>query len=123
MVGGKPIYHVLMYPYLSERDYLTVVGKKPQGAAVARGKGSAFRTIRRLTGQAPGRIVKLDMGIQDVAIIPKGRGVGIRFTPDQKQETTGDITIGKRLPILDRPTFRLSKKGPRITPKTPRLRR
>lgn len=82
---------------------MTVIGRKPQGAAIATGKGSAYKTIRRMTGKAPARKVTLDMGIQDIAIAPRGKGVGIRFTPDPRQATKSDITIGRRkLPRLRR---------------------
>ncbi len=128
---GKDIWHVLLYPYQSDRDYLTVIGRKPQGAAIATGKGSAYRTIRRMAGKPPARKVRMDMGAMDVTVSPRGKGVGIRFKPDPEQETTGDFSIGRRIPaitqrapILDRQSLGISRgKGPRITPKTPRLRR
>lgn len=52
---GEPVFHVLMYPFKSKTDFVSVVGKKPQGAKIASGKGTAFRTIRRLFGRAISR--------------------------------------------------------------------
>lgn len=106
-----------MHPYQSERDYLTVIGSKPSNTTIVKGPGSAFQTIKLRFGEPPAKKVTGDIGFFDFFIEPKGgRKVGIGFKPDPKQETTGDITIGRRMP-------RISSRSPRITPKTPRLRR
>jgi len=117
-LGGKDVWHTLMYPYLSERDCLTVLGRKPSNTTIVRGPGSAFQTIKLRYGKAPSKKVTGDIGFMDFSIEPKGaKKVGIGFTPDPKLETTGDITIGRRTP-------RLTNRGNmRITPRTPKLRR
>lgn len=122
---GKDVWHVGMYPYTSEADYLVVVGRKPTGATIVKGPGSARQSIRLLYGKAPPKTVTGDLGFFDFAIEPTGvETVDIRFTPDPKLETTGDITIGRRTPpITERQTGLGHGKSPRITPKTPRLRR
>ena len=107
---GRDVFHVGVYPYTSEEHYLTVVGRKPAGATIIKGVGSARQSIRLLYGKSPPKTVTGDLGFFDFAIEPTGpKTVDIRFTPDPKMETTGDIRIGRRMP--------------RITPKTPRLRR
>ena len=114
---GKDIWHVIMHPYQSERDYLSVIGKKPSNTTVVKGPGSAFQTIKLRFGKPPVRKVTGDIGFMDFFIEPKGGNkIGIGFKPDPKLETTGDITIGRKIP-------RISGRSPRITPRTPRLKR
>jgi len=61
----------------------------------------------------------------DASLKPVGeRKIGLGFKPDPKMQTTGDITLGRRTPpITERPAGLGRGKPPRITPKTPRLRR
>ena len=114
---GKDIWHVIMHPYQSERDYLSVIGSKPSNTTIVKGPGSAFQTIKLRFGEPPASKVTGDIGFMDFFIEPKGGNkIGIGFKPDPKQITTGDITIGRRMP-------RLSARAKRITPKTPRLKR
>ena len=122
---GKDVFHVGIYPYTSEENYFTVVGKKPEGATIVKGPGSARQSIKLLYGKAPPKAVRGDLGFFDFGITPTGpKQVDITFTPDPKMETTGDITIGRKTPpITERPAGLGRGKSPRITPKTPRLRR
>lgn len=114
---GKDIWHVIMHPYQSERDYLSVIGRKPSNTTIVKGPGSASQTIKLRFGEPPVRKVTGDLGFFDFFIEPRGgRNIRIGFKTDPKLETTGDITIGRRIP-------RISARSPRITPKTPRLRR
>ena len=112
----KDVWHVIMYPYQSQDDYLSVIGRTPRGAVVARGKGSAFRTAHKLFGKMPSRALRMDIGAMDATLTPAAKHIGIRFRPDPGQITTGDITITKRTrPIT-------TGRTPRITRKMPRLR-
>jgi hypothetical protein len=123
---GKDVWHVLKYPYKSEADYLTVLGRKPSNTTLVKGPGSAAQTIKLRFGEAPDNTVSGDIGIMDFFIEPLGRKkVTISFKADPKQETTGDITIGSRkLPqISERPPRLSGRRSIRITPKQPRLRR
>ena len=126
-LGGKDVWHCIKYPYASETDCLTVLGKKPSNTTIVRGPASAYQTIKLRHGQPPASKVTGDMGFMDFFIEPKtGRRVGIGFKPDPKMETTGDITIGisrRTPPITERPPRLSGTKGPRITPKRPVLRR
>jgi len=124
-LGGKDVWHCIKYPYESEADYLTVLGRKPDNTTIVRGPGSAYQTIKLRYGKPPSKKVTGDIGFFDFSIEPKNTDkVGISFTPDPKMETTGDITIGRPSPpITERPP-RLSRRGIlRITPKRPPLRR
>jgi len=126
-LGGKDVWHTIKYPYASETDYLTVLGRKPSNTTIVKGPRSAYETIRLRYGKAPAKTLTGDIGFMDFSIEPKGeRNVGIGFSPDPKMETTGDITIGISRgtpPITGRPP-RLSGRGKiRITPKRPALRR
>jgi len=116
-----------MYPYKSEADYLTVLGRKPPNATIVKGPKSAYQTIKLLYGKAPASKVTGDIGFMDFFIEPKdGRKVGIGFKPDPKQLTTGDITIGiPRVvpPITKRPPRLPGRRAPRIMPKGLRLKR
>ena len=123
---GKDVWHVGLYPYTSDEHWGTVLGKKPAGATIVKGPGSAKQTIKLLYGKAPPRKITGDIGFFDWRIKPVGvRKVDIEFEPDPKMETTGDITIGRRAPPITerRPALSNSGKGFRITPRTPALRR
>lgn len=122
---GKDVFHVGLYPYTRQKDYLTVVGKKPEGATVVKGPGSARQSIKLLYGKSPPKTVKGDIGFFDFRITPTGpKLVDIDFVPDPKMQTTGDVRIGSPQPsITERPAGLGRSKSPRITPKTPRLRR
>ena len=114
-----------MYPYLSEADYETVIGRKPPNSTIVKGPGSAYQTAKLLYGKPPSKKVTGDIGFFDFSLEPKNTDkIGIGFTPDPKMETTGDITIGRKTPPITERRAGLGRgKSPRITPKTPRLRR
>lgn len=122
---GKDIWQVGVYPYEHDENWTTVTGRKPQNATIVKGPKSAYQTIRLLYGKSPAKKVTGDMGIIDFYIEPKtSRKIGIGFSPDPKQETTGDITIGRGKPSITESRPRISgRSGIRITPKKPRLRR
>lgn len=122
---GKDVFHVGIYPYTREENYFTVVGKKPAGAMIIKGPGSARQSIKLLYGKEPPRKVKGDIGFFDFHITPTGpRRVDIDFIPDPKMQTRSPIQLGKRLlPISERPVGLGHGTSPRITPKIPRLRR
>lgn len=91
-VGGKDVWNIIMYPYKKQRDLVQVIGIKPPGAALVKGKRSAYKTAAILFGKGPGRTLTVDIGAQDAAISKDGK---ISFTPDPKRLTTGDFTISK----------------------------
>jgi hypothetical protein len=93
---GLDIWHVIMFPYQSQEDYMTVIGKRPNGAKVTvEGAKSAYKTAAVFYGKKPSHKLQVDMGIEDVNITPTSEGIRLKFTPDLGQKTTGDITIGK----------------------------
>ena len=96
-LNEQDIWHVILKPYQSQSDYLTVIGRKPQGARIVRGPRSAYTTAQTLYGETISKQLLMDIGIMDVALTPvQGiKAVKISFTPDPKQITTGDITISK----------------------------
>lgn len=89
-VGGRDVWHVIVYPYESAEDYTTLVGRAPQNSTLVRGAGSAYKTAYTF-GKQPSRELQIDMGAQDVKITPRGK---VSFTPDPKGLTTGDFSIG-----------------------------
>lgn len=94
---GKRIWHVIMSPYQSEDDHVTVIGRKPPNTTIVDGPGSAAKTVKLLFGKPPSKRVTGDIGFFDFALEPRGaKKIFIEFKPDPKLETTGDITIGKR---------------------------
>jgi hypothetical protein len=113
---GKDIWHVIMYPYQSQKDYVLVKGKIPHGAKITvEGPESAYKTAAQFFGKKPSRKLMVDMGIQDVHITPTSEGISLRFKPDPLQETTGDITIGKGkspFPLQKKSKFPLQKRSP-----------
>ena len=129
-VGAKParkrVWHTLIHPWRPE-DYVTVIGKAPAGATVlVEGENSAYRTAQLLYGKSPSRKISMDIGFMDVDIDARGRKIDLKFTPDPKGLTIGDITVGllKASPAITERSPRLSGRGMlRITPKRPRLRR
>lgn len=90
------IWYVIKWPYASRRDASISFGP-PKGAKVVKGKLSAFRTIQTLVGQSPDFLLRLDLGIVDIAIDKPTRKPGkpgaIRYKPDPKQRTRGDIVL------------------------------
>ena len=121
------MWHCIMYPYLSESDYLTVLGRKPSNCTIFKGPGSAKQTLKLRYGRAPAKAVTGDIGFFDFHIQPRGKkSISLEFSSDPKMQTTGDITIGisrKPPPITERSPM-LTKRGKiRITPKRPALRR
>lgn len=116
-VNGKDVWHVIMYPYKTIADHVTVIGKKPSNTTLIKGPGSAYQTVKLRYGKAPSRRVTGDIGIFDFYIEPKGeRSIGIGFKTDTKLQTRGDITIGTPRP-------RISGRMTRISPRMPKLRR
>lgn len=94
---GKDVWAVFVSPYASNSDLVAVLGQAPQGAQIARGKRSAFRSISRLRGdKLPRNNTTIDWGIMDIAIERANRRIGLRFTPDPKQLTTSEFDIRKR---------------------------
>jgi hypothetical protein len=84
-------------PYSSPDDVAFFYGEPPPDAQIVKGGvRSAFRSIQSVTGKTPDDL-KIDLGIQDILISsPKkkpGAPGAIRFKPDPKQKTRGDITI------------------------------
>jgi len=117
-VGKRDRWDTVVNPYTSNEQYLMILGKQPEGATILqRGKGSAYGTTQVVRGTAPKRDVKVDSGIVDITISPAGkRSVRMKVTPDPKQQTTGDITIGRNK------TQRISMRNRRISPRVPKLR-
>jgi len=101
------------------------LGRKPSNTTIVTGPGSAAQTIKLRYGKAPAKPLTGDIGFFDFDISPMGqRKVRIGFTPDPKQLTTGDITIGRKQPPISDRKPRLSGRGNmRITPKKPKLGR
>ena len=96
---GKDIWRVVISPYDKEEYWLTVVGRKPVGATLAKGPRSAYQSLTLVKGRPPAKRVTADMGIMDVTLDPVGiKKIGIGFKPDPKGLTTGDIKIGRKMP-------------------------
>jgi len=122
---GKDVWQVSIFPYNKKENWFTVLGRKPEGATLFKGPRSAYQSLRLLRGKPPAKKVSVDIGFMDASLKPVGeRKIGLGFKPDPKMQTTGDITLGRRTPpITERPAGLGRGKPPRITPKTPRLRR
>jgi len=92
-----------------------VLGEKPQGAnIVKRGKGSAFATAQVTHGEPPKKVIRVDSGLEDIAVSAMGKKrIRLVYTPDPKGRTKGDITIGRKAPKPPRPSsgLRSVKKG------------
>lgn len=89
---------VVRFPYKTRADIKCYMDGLPPGVTdVKSGVGSALRSIQKITGKPPSRLV-IDLGIVDVVIkgpTRKGEPGAIRYKRDVKQKTRGDITIGK----------------------------
>jgi len=101
---------VIISPYDKKAYHTMLLGKPPAGVAIFKGEKSAYQSVRLIEGKkAPTKDIDIDMGIQDIELSGVGeRKVGLRFTPDPKQLTTGDFSISRRTPS--------------ISPKVPRLK-
>jgi hypothetical protein len=92
-LNGKPEYIVLKYPYREPQDLISM-DSVPDGAVLATGKDSAYRTARILKGIGP-KNVNADVGMMDVNVTSKGRNVTLRFKPDPHGKTNYPLHLGK----------------------------
>jgi len=73
---------ILKPPY-RQRDLTTKVGQMPAGVTSIRGPGSAKQTVTLLSGQAPGKPSRADVGAFIVTVIPQSKKrVTIDFVRD-----------------------------------------
>jgi hypothetical protein len=89
----RNVWYVIKYPYKSKNDVL-MLRVPPKGAIHASGAGSAYKTIKLLTGIPPTQLF-LDAGIMDIAIRqrPTDHKLVISFKKDKYEETTGNISL------------------------------
>lgn len=90
------IWVAIKRPYQSTADVAFFKKLPPGVTKVKGGSKSAYRSIQKITGKAPTKLI-VDMGIMDITIKkPKktpGKKGAIRFKRDIEQKTRGDITI------------------------------
>lgn len=90
------IWVAVKRPYQSTADVAFFKKLPPGVTKVKGGHKSAFRSIQKITGKAPTKLM-IDMGIMDITIKkPKktpGKAGAISFKRDVEQKTKGDITI------------------------------
>ncbi len=100
----QDVWHVLTDPYESDADHITVIGRKPLGATIARGPDSAARTAQLLYGKHLSKKVSMDIGVVDATLVPisGSKGVALSFTGDPHLSTTSDISISKHSNIEGR---------------------
>jgi len=100
----KDVWHVITDPYKSNKDHISVLGRKPAGATIVRGPESAYKTARVLYGKRPNKEIFIDLGVMDIRLSPISgkKGVKISFKADPKIKTTGDISLTKKSGKLDR---------------------
>ncbi len=84
---------LIMQPYDSRKRAFFVKQVPPQVKFIARGTGSAHRTIQPIKGIGPKRDYHYDLGTQD--IILKSKPLGLRFKPDPLRKTKGDMNLKK----------------------------
>lgn len=121
---GKDIWNVIVNPYQSNEDYLQVIGKSPEGAALFRGKGSARKTARMIYGTPPKKDITVDSGFQDLEFHHEGRNIKLDYKPDPQGLTRGDITIGGRNgAMISERQPRISGRRYKITQPRPRIGR
>lgn len=91
----KDVWYVIKFPYKKKTDYRVTL-ERPKGVQEVSGVGSAYKTIQLLTGQGPDKLF-IDLGIMDIIISKPlkkaGRKGSIRFRPDVKQKTKGDLIL------------------------------
>jgi outer membrane biosynthesis protein TonB len=95
---GKPVWHIVVSPF-TQQDKITVLGKTPEGATIAQGKGQAYKSITMTRGTPPAQPVKLEGGAIDPVVSPipgKKRGVTISFVPEKEVYRKGNIRIVER---------------------------
>ena len=88
----------MVSPYESEDDLFVVSGKKrPVGAQVFEGKGSAFRSIQELRGKKmPKDDTTIDWGFVDYKIDVEGKKLKLTATADPKMLTRSKFSVTKR---------------------------
>jgi len=67
----------------------------PPNVVIVTGPGAAYRSIQTLYGEPPAFILDIDQGIMDIKVIPTKdrKGVRIKYVPDRKRITKGDISL------------------------------
>lgn len=89
----QDVWHVVMAPFTQD-DYVTVVGRRPEGATIVRGPQSAYKTAQLLYGQKISKKITFDIGAVDATLTPTEKGVRLSFKAD-KVGTRQDIDISK----------------------------
>lgn len=112
---GK-VWAVMVSPYESEDDLIVLSEKRrPVGAQVFEGKGSAFKSIQLLRGKkTPKDDTTIDWGSVDYKIDVEGKKLNLTARADPKLQTVSDFSVTKR-------PRSVSKRGKiSISPKRPR---
>lgn len=83
----------------TRRDKVVVLGKTPEGATIAEGKGQAYKSITMTRGIPPSQPTRFEGGAIDPVVSPipgHKRGVKIAFVPDKEVYRKGNISIVER---------------------------
>lgn len=111
-LGGKDVWRVKVYPYGPE-DTIVLLGKPPEGVRRVVGVGSVAKSAVILRGKVPSRVVFDDTGAVDDVLYISGKRVRVT--------SVRDVAVTPKSPISQRAP-RISGRGIRISPRTPRLR-
>jgi hypothetical protein len=87
--GREDVWHIIVSPFVGKSDHLVVVGKRPIGAKVIRGPGSAYQTAQYLYGMNLSQEVKHDIGLFDAHLQPISEGSGIKLTFEHDPSISG----------------------------------
>jgi hypothetical protein len=78
---------------------IVVLGKTPEGATIAEGKGQAYKSITMTRGIPPSQPTRFEGGAIDPVVSPvpgHKKGVKIAFVPDKEVYRRGNIRIVER---------------------------
>ena len=79
---GQDVWLVNYYPY-GTKDRMVLLGAKPEGATLARGKGSLQKTAILLKGKPPEKPIHEDTGAVDDVITAQGKDIKVTSRRDK----------------------------------------
>jgi hypothetical protein len=106
--GRDDVWHVILSPYVSKSDHITVVGRRPANATIVRGPQSAYRTAQMLYGKHLSQEVRHDVGLFDVNLAPISgdQGIKLSYIHDPSISGTAKEPVSPNMRV-----FPLEKKG------------
>ena len=105
---GKAVYHILLPPYQTKEDLVTLVGGHPVGASLSTkgGPKAAYAGIQLLFGQKPSEGLRKLMGVEDFTVTAPVSKPPLQITSDNPRLTNSNQVSREHLFPLERRRLR-----------------